>query len=222
MVGAKGYMRRFARVVVLALGLIVTAAGVAAAVFVGPGDTVGTGEHRLTTETAVLTAPESALNFMGPTLHASATASEGEIFIGIAHEVDVSGYLDDVEHDQIDRFEVPWSPQLQRSPGEAIAPPALPGGLDWWYDQASGQGRQSVAVELAEEPLELVIMNAEGEAPLEVDVELGLEIENLFLTTLLLVGVGVLLLLIGIFALRRRRPNRIRTPWSEQAETVHS
>jgi hypothetical protein len=215
-------MRRFVRVVLLVLGLILTAAGVAAAIFVGPENTVSTGEERLTTDTAVLTAPDSALNFMGPTLHAAATADEGEVFIGIGHSVDVNGYLDGVEHDQIDRFGLPWSPELTRSPGEVIAPAALPGELDWWYDQAAGEGRQSISVELAEEPLTLVIMRANGEPPMAADVELGLEIENLFTTALLVLGAGLVLLAIAIFALRRRRPARARTATMARSEAVHS
>lgn len=215
-------MRRVVRVALIVLGSILGLAGLAAAVLVGPDDTVGTGDHQVTTDTAVLSTATSVLTIMGPTLHVAATAPDDEVFIGIGHPVDVGDYLDGVVHDQITEVSVPWSVELNRAEGEETAPGADPGSRDWWQDQAEGAGRQVVSAELGEEPLQVVIMRADAEAPVTADVELALEIDNLFTTALLVLGGGLVLLATGIFALRRRESRHRAGVADFESEAVHS
>ncbi len=202
-------MRRFVRVVVLAAGLLLTLAGVAAAVLVGPDDTVSSGERELTTDTAAIATAPSVLDFVGPTLHVAAESQSGEVFVGVGHEVDVRAYLEDVVHEEVARLGLPWSPQLQPSEGGEEAAAVEPGTRDWWYAQASGPGRQEIGYALGDEPVSVVLMSADGRAPVAADVEVGLQFEGLFSTFLLVAGVGVVLLLIGVFLLRRRRRPRL-------------
>lgn len=198
-------MRRFARIVLLVVGTLLSLAGLAAAVLVGPNDTITTGEHELSTETVAVTTSSSMLEILGPTLHAAVTSHDGEVFVGIGHEVDVRAYLADVAYDEIREVSIPWSPELHRSDGGAEAVNVAPDTRDWWYAAASGAGRQEVSLELTEEPVNVVVMAADGEPPLAADLELGLEVDNLFITALLVLGIGLSLLATAIFVLKRRR-----------------
>ncbi|HEX5993638.1 MAG TPA: hypothetical protein VFY84_00715, partial [Jiangellales bacterium] len=56
----------------------------------------------------------------------------------------------------------------------------------------------------------------DGNAPLAVRMELGLKIDNLFVTASLVLGLGLGLILVGIIALRRR--GRSRPPRTQPAE----
>lgn len=215
-------MRRVARVVLIVLGSILSLAGLVAAVLIGPDNTIGTGDHQISTDTAVLSTSTSVLTIMGPTLHVAATAPDDEVFIGIGHPVDVGDYIDGVEHDQITAVSIPWSVEQHRTEGEESAPGADPGTRDWWHDQAEGAGRQEVSADLGEEPLRLVIMRADGAAPLTADVEFALEIDNLFTSALLVLGSGLVLLATGIFALRRRASRRPPGVAEFESEAVHS
>jgi hypothetical protein len=206
---ANRHMRRFARVVLLVVGVLLTLIGGLTAVLVGTDGVVRAGDRELTTDTAALTAPASVLDFMGPTLHVAATTRDGrDVFVGIAHEVDVADYLDGVARDQVQAVNPPATFDIERVDGAVSAPETEPASRDWWYVQSSGPEWQAIEYELGTEPVNVVIMAADGEPPLAVEAEVGLEIENLFVTALIGLGVGLIILAVGILALRprRRRP----------------
>jgi hypothetical protein len=199
-------MRRFARVLLLVIGTIVTLVGLAAALLTGPDDTVTTGERELTSETVGFVTSASLLDFMGPSLHVGATAASGrEVFVGVGHEVDVAGYLDGVAYDQIVRLRPPTSFDLARVDGTVAGVVPEPQSRDWWYVQAAGPERREVVFPLGAEPVNAVVMGADGRPPLNVTLELGLEIDNLFITSLLVLAVGLGLIGVAAFALRRRQ-----------------
>jgi len=205
-------MRRFARVFLLVIGSIVTLAGVSAALLAGPDDTVTTGERELTSETVAFVSSASLFDFMGPSLHVAATADNGrDVFVGVAHEVDVTEYLSGVAHDQIARLRFPASYALERVDGAVTGVEPEPASRDWWYVQAAGPDRQEVDYPLGAEPVNAVVMAADGETPLAVSLELGLQFDDLFVTALVVLAVGLGLILVAIFALRRRRRTRPRT-----------
>jgi hypothetical protein len=152
------------------------------------------------------------IDFMGPSLHVAATADNGrEVFVGVAHEVDVSEYLSGIAYDQIARLRFPASYELERVDGTVTGVAPEPASRDWWYVQAAGPDRQEVDYPLGADPVNAVVMAADGEPPLGVSLELGLQIDNLFVTALLVLAVGLSLVLVAIFALRRRRRTRPRT-----------
>ncbi|MFW6092283.1 MAG: hypothetical protein ACODAF_10375 [Actinomycetota bacterium] len=213
-------MRRFVRVFVLVTGLLLTLAGAAGAVLVGPDDTVSGGERELATDTAALATGPSVLDFMGPTVHVAAALQSGDVFVGVGHEVDVRDYLGGVAHEEIVRVGLPWSPQLEPREGEEDAAAVEPGTRDWWYVQASGPGRQQIAYELGPEPVSVVVMSADGTAPVTADVDVGLQFDNLFGTFLLVAGGGVVLLLAGVFVLRPRRRRGEGAPEPERDSDV--
>ena len=210
-------MRRFARVLLLVIGSVVTLAGLAVALLAGPDDTVSTGERELTSETVGLVTSASLLDVMGPSLHVAATAASGrEVFVAVGHEVDVAGYLDGVAYDEIARLRPPTSFDLVRVDGAVEGVQPEPESRDWWYVQAAGPDRQEVSYPLGAEPVNAVVMGADGEPPLSVTLELGLQIDNLFITALLVLAVGLVLISVAVFALRRRQ--RPRPPAAQLSE----
>jgi hypothetical protein len=221
------------RIIVLTLGALVTVAGLLAAIFVGPGNRVGLGSTELTTETAAMTTPASALNLVGPTLHVTATATDGEVFLGVGHEMDVDAYVAGFAHDEIvpegesplepptRDADFPWQPALEPVDGPAEPPSAPPDSRDWWVASVSGSGEQTISVELGDIPLRTVVMRPDGTAPVAADIEFELEIDNLFTTALLAIGVGLGLTMLGILTLRRRRVRRARAGNRARSEAVH-
>lgn len=220
----------------LTLGGLLTVAGVIAALVVGPSDRVGLGSEELTTETAAMATPTSALNLVGPTLHVTATATDGEIFVGAGHQMDVDAYLAAFAHELIvpdgnprlgpisGDADFPWQPTVE--PGATTQSPAIPTGTpesrDWWFASAAGPGEQTMAVELADDPLRVVIMRPDGTAPVAADVEFELEIDNMFGTTLIIVGIGLALILLGVIALHPRQARRARAGGrASRSEAVH-
>lgn len=206
-------MRRVARAFLLVIGSIVTLAGLAAALLTGPDDTVTTGERELTSETVAFVSSASMFDFVGPSLHVAASAEgEREVFVGVAHEVDVTEYLGGIAYDQISRLRLPASYELERIEGAVSGVQPEPASRDWWYVQSAGPDRQEVVYPLGADPVNAVVMGADGAPPLAVSVELGLQIDNLFVTALLVLAVGLGLILVAIFALRRRRGARRSRP----------
>ncbi len=206
-------MRRVARTFLLAIGSIVAAAGFAVALLAGPDDIVSTGDRELTSETVGFVTSASLVRFIGPSLYVAATAAnDREVFIGVGHQVDVTGYLDGIAYDQIAGLRPPTAFDLARIDGAVTNVDPEPGTRDWWYVQAAGTERQEVLFPLGAEPVNAVVMGADGQPPLEVTVELGLKIDNVFVTALLVLAVGVGLLAIAAFALRPRQ----RVPAAEQ------
>lgn len=203
-------MRRFARVVLIVVGAVLVIVGALVAVLAGPDDTVRTGERELSTDSAALTTSPTMFEFVGPTLHVAAASQDNrDVFIGVAHEIDVDDYLDGIAHEQIWEIGFPTSLEMQRMDGSVATAPVPPETRDWWYMQASGPDRQEVAYPLSAEPINVVIMAADGAPPLAVTVDVGLQIDNLFTTALLTAAVGLILLAIALFALRRRQRTRL-------------
>lgn len=225
------------------LGAILTVAGIVAAIIVGPpdsssdgstGNRVGLGGEELTTETAVMATSTTALNMVGPKLHVTATADEGEIFIGAGHQMDLDAYLSGAAQERIvpdggspldvltGEADFPWQPALEPVEGSEGDPPATPASRDWWFASASGPGEQTLEIELGDDPLRVVVMRPDGSAPVAADVEFELEIDNMFSTMLITAGIGVVLILIGILALRPRQARRARAGGrSSRDEAVH-
>ena len=199
---------RFARItlgLLLALsGLAATAAGAVAAFWlVGPDNTITTPSRQLaSTGLAVVSAP-SLLDRHGPTLHVSATGDK-PLFIGVGQDLDVRDYLSGVAHSQVVRFEPPatFGTQEVRGRTNKLTPP---GELDWWVAQ-SATGAQSLSWPVEDGRYDVVVMNADGSPAVGAQVTFGVQVHRLFGICLLVLGAGVLLLAVGLWLLRRRRP----------------
>jgi hypothetical protein len=211
-------MRRFARVVLIVIGAVLVIVGGLAAVLAGPDNVIRTGERELSTDSVALTTSPTMFEFIGPTLHVAASSQDNrEVFLGVAHEIDVDDYLDGIAHEQLWEIGIPVSFELLRMEGAVETAPAPPDTRDWWYVQASGPDRQEISYPLGAEPVNVVMMTVDGAPPLAVIVDVGLEIDNLFTTALLVVVAGLALLAIAIFALRRRRRTRTRLAGTSHA-----
>jgi hypothetical protein len=199
-------MRRFARVLLITIGTLVALAGLAVALLAGPDDTVSTGERELTSETAGIVTSPDLLGFIGPSLHVAATATGGgEVFVGVGHEVDVAAYFDGIAYDQIARLRPPASYDVVRVDGTVSGVQPEPASRDWWYVQSAGADRQAVVYPLGAERVNAVVMAVDGEPSLAVTLELGLQVDNLFVTALLVLAGGLVVLVVALLLLRPRR-----------------
>jgi uncharacterized membrane protein len=146
--------------------------------------------------------------------------SQDQLFIGIAEESDIENYLENVEYDEIRRLHTSRRDVDYRNHSGDIAP-ASPTTQTFWTVSTYGTGTQSLEWELEEGSHSLVIMNTDGSAGIDANMEFGAKIP-------LLLGIGVGILVTGIIglsisilfiALAARRPVAV-TPTSElPAET---
>ncbi|AYY12238.1 hypothetical protein EF847_05470 [Actinobacteria bacterium YIM 96077] len=199
-------MRRFLGILLIVLGLPVLIAGGAAAVYVGPDDTIDVLDEQVSADSAVVATDTSAITLTGPTLYVSADTGTGETFVGAAHPVHVDSYLDGVALTEI--TDATWRGDFSTTTagGDLDAPETAPAQLDWWRASSAGAGEQQLGVELTDEPFRLVIAGADLEPLTGVDVRVGAEIDGLFIVTVVAAALGILLVVGGILLLRRRKP----------------
>src|SRR5699024_9388946 len=155
----------------LILGIPILLVGVAVAVLVGPDDTVDVATETVTSDSTALVLSPSVLAVSGPTLQVTAEVDGSEAFVGAAHPVHVTSYLDGVGRIEVSDINQAREITLTEVPasGEAINLPA-PDGLDWWRAQASGSGAQEISFDLSDEPVAVVVSAAEPAAPLTTTV----------------------------------------------------
>jgi hypothetical protein len=124
------------------------------------------------------------------------SVDDTELFIGVAPQADLDGYLADVAHDQIDEitgidFDVSY---VRR---EGTAAPGIPGQEDFWVVQASGSD-----VEIVWEPEAgewgVAIMNADGSAPVAADAKAAIKAPILLGVGIGLVVGGALLMALAV------------------------
>jgi hypothetical protein len=198
-------MRTFFGVIFLVLGVPVLLAGAAAAVYVGPDNTVEALSEDVTTDAAVITTSPSLLDLRGPTLHIGVDGGDTDMFIGAAHPVHVGSYLEGVSAAQVSDAGWRGGITVATLTGDAQQPAAPPGELDWWREQSAGPGEQRISFELTDEPVQLVVIGAEPEPPLNVHVVVDAEFDGLFVTLLLAAVMGLVLVVAGILVLRSGR-----------------
>ncbi|MEV0284626.1 hypothetical protein AB0H36_10980 [Kribbella sp. NPDC050820] len=194
------------------LGLIIGAAGAVAAFWlVGPDDTIYSGEQHLTSKGLAIASAPSLLDRHGPTLHVNARSTDGKpVFVGVARDFDAASYLKGRAHTELVQVEYPISLSTQDVKG-AAGPLAAPDTLDWWVAKASGAGTQELTWPIADGPYSVVIMSADGKTAPDVQADLGIEIPDAFLTSLVVFAVGLVLLALGIFLILFRG-RRTSTP----------
>ncbi|TDC47950.1 hypothetical protein E1212_22875, partial [Jiangella ureilytica] len=211
-------------VALIVLGTPLLLAGAAAAVYVGPDDTVEYARAPVSGEGSVVATDVGVATVTGPVLHVSARSADGgEVFVGAAHRIHVDSYLDGVGQQTVTAADLRGEITSTPVAGGA-APAAAPGELDWWEESDSGPGWRGVAYELTDEPVRVVVMSpsATGE-PLDVELSFGAEVDGFFVTAVL-VGVGGLLLVAGGVLLiwlprrrRKRKPALVPAPKNDAA-----
>jgi hypothetical protein len=120
----------------------------------------------------------------------------GDVFVGIARTSDVDEYLAGVDHDVVievdDRTAV-----LRNRPGSDEAEP--PADQDFWVASAEGSGTQTMVWEATGGSWTAIVMNADAAPGISVDVEIGARSDLVVPLALVLLGVGLIFLIGGVF-----------------------
>jgi hypothetical protein len=203
-------VRSLLGVLLALLGLILGAAGAAAAFWlVGPDNTVYSGDQHLTSKGLAIASNPTMLDRHGPVLHVKVRSSSGKpVFVGVARNFDAASYLKGFAHTELTQIEYPIALTTQDVKGVA-GPLAAPDTLDWWVTKATGSGAQELTWTIADGPYSVVIMNADGKTAPDVQADLGIEIPNSFVASLVAFLVGLVLLALGIFLILYRGRRKI-------------
>ncbi|HKE65421.1 MAG TPA: hypothetical protein VKB59_12340 [Micromonosporaceae bacterium] len=205
-------------VVILLIGLAVTALGAAGLIFGGHTGVIQSGYHTVGTPTyAFVSDAREVRHGQGievrsgnATLRIDARNTGRPLFIGVGPAQQVQSYLSGVTY--ADVTDVNFSPFRLEShtvPGDAR--PAAPGDQSFWVAKSVGTSpRLSWAI--ASGSYRVVVMNADASSGPQADVRVGLSIPGLFGASLGTTIAGGLLSLIGIgllawgIAAKRRQP----------------
>ncbi|HEX4432131.1 MAG TPA: hypothetical protein VHZ96_22870 [Frankiaceae bacterium] len=188
---------------------------------------LSTGTESLSTPTAALSSAKVDINVGGVdwfadhlgTIRITATSTNGKpIFIGIAPQSDVVGWLGSTGIDQIDdlQFE-PFSATFKRMPG-SIAAVSAPGSQTFWTARSTGAATQTLNWKVTEGNWAVVVANADGSPGVAIAVRLGAKFSWLGPLSIGLIIAGVVLFIIAtviiilILRSRRRRPQRPNPP----------
>lgn len=106
-----------------------------------------------------------------------------EVFIGIARDTDASRYLNSVEYDQINidpsLNDKPWRGvqfSVSKSTHPGVAPSQAPTSLTFWEASATGSGTQTLIWEPDAGSFWVVVMNIDGSADVDLDMQLGAKV----------------------------------------------
>jgi len=150
-------------------------------------------------------------NWLGEVqIRAKSTSTDVQVFVGIGREPAVSQYLSGVRSDRVTSIRAfPFSASYQQQ-GSA-QPSVLPGTQDFWVASASGVGQQTVSWNAEPGRWVLVVMNADGSAPVTADISLAATVPALAPVGWVLIGVGIglvalgtVLIVVGIVSARSR------------------
>jgi hypothetical protein len=137
------------------------------------------------------------------------------IFIGIATEQDAQNYIGSSSHDEFTGLSLrPYHLELRHFAGGT--PPAAPVTQNFWIASATGTGTQTLNWNISSGTYSLVLMNADGSAPVDAQVSLAIRAPQVVRAVgwgLLIAGI-VLIFLGGlmIFLAFRRTASAVRTP----------
>jgi hypothetical protein len=143
-------------------------------------------------------------DFLGDFRVRAESTSGDDVFIGIGPADDVAAYLSGVAYSEVTDVNFdPFRPDYREVEGDAPAGP--PDSETFWAATASGSGEQTVTWEPERGDWSLLVMNADAEQGVEVDVKVGAEAEflgwlaaGLLVAGLLFLGVAGLLLYLAV------------------------
>jgi hypothetical protein len=133
-----------------------------------PGHALVTDDVEIRNDTTVVDLPERLIG----TAKIEVNAGEGDVFVGIADSGEADAYLAGVARSTVTDVEgVDHDPAYEFTDGGA--PSLLPEQADIWETSAAGPGIQEVRFTPEEGDWTVVVMNADGAAPVETSVRLG-------------------------------------------------
>lgn len=175
--------------------------------------------HAITSETiAVETGPGVDVpgRVIGDAKLVVTSAGEQPVFVGVARSADVAAYLADVEHSRIDGFDgrTPTYDEV-----EGGSPATLPADAGFWTASTTGTGSQTLTWTIEPGDWTIVVMNADGSAPVTAVAAVGAEVPVLGIMIAVLLGIGGVLLLVslalligGLLSASRAEPASGRPP----------
>ncbi|MFJ9392045.1 hypothetical protein ACIRON_24700 [Nocardioides sp. NPDC101246] len=123
------------------------------------------------------------------------SAEERPVFVGIARSADVAAYLAGVQHSTIDGLD-------GRTPTyDAVAggpPTILPADAGFWTASSTGTGPQTLTWDIEPGDWTIVVMNADGSAPVTAVAAAGASVPVLGAMIAVLLGLGAVLLLVSL------------------------
>lgn len=209
-------MRTFAVVVLSVLGGLLLLVGGTVAVVVGPDDTASLPAGEVPAASGVAVTSYDLFPLRDLTLHVSATAEGGPVFVGTAHPVDARDYVAGVEASWVKGVDRTGTLTVDAIAGELPAPEVDPTTTTFWDDSVSGEGTQSLDVELTGAPVTIVVAPVSG--PAATTLAFGAVVPRLFALSLGVAGAGALLVAAAVLlrVLGRRRaaaaPGTVSSP----------
>ncbi|MDQ4047033.1 MAG: DUF4389 domain-containing protein, partial [Actinomycetota bacterium] len=211
---------RTSRIVMLVLGMLLALLGlgfVAAAAgtgwlhlqqrddgfFTSPTERFETGSNAITSLTLDVMVGQRLPDFIpsdgaGTILVRGASVTPGkDIFLGVAPQQEVSRYLAGVRRSEITELDLrPFRVEYRDLPGART--PADPGAQTFWTATATGPGSQELRCDLQPGNWVIVVMNADGSAPIAAHLQGGIRSDLLWPLFLGLLVAGVMLLAVGV------------------------
>ncbi len=112
-----------------------------------------------------------------------------DVFVGIADQADVDGYLAGVAHDEVRKIEHDRSPVYRhRTGGDDVAPPS---DQQFWVASEVGPGTQELIWNATSGRWAVVVMNADASPGVAVDIDVGAKPGFLLPLAFLLLGAGL-------------------------------
>ena len=125
------------------------------------------------------------------------SSKEQPLFVGVGRAGDVTRYLDDVSLTRIDDVQLsPFRYRPLELPG--TREPGPPDEQTFWVAKSVGTGEQDLSWRLRTGTYQVVVMNADGSASVDVTGSVGVKIPWIFPVALGLIVAGVLLLTAGV------------------------
>lgn len=204
-------MRVLARVgasLLIFIGLVAIAAAIGTMKFIGRENTIRMDPRTITTAGPAITTGRGLLSYYDTTLRVRVVAEDPKekLWIGVAHQDDLSSYVADRSRAEIISYQYPDRLGLNNFTGVDNDLTA-PTGLDWWVASAKGTGTAELSWPMQNAAYGAVIMNQNGHRKIAAKVSFGLQIKGVFETAEWagLGGLIAVLLGIGIFIVSRKR-----------------
>ncbi|MDH4278309.1 MAG: DUF4389 domain-containing protein [Acidimicrobiia bacterium] len=138
--------------------------------------------------------PDWIIDALDTDVRLRVTAIDGDrpIFVGVAPEADLDGYLAGVAHDEIREIDENLSARFRtRSGTERVGPPT---DEDFWAASATGDGTQELVWEATSGRWAVAVMNADGSPGVNADVDVGIRSAALLPVALGLLVAGVFMI----------------------------
>jgi hypothetical protein len=129
------------------------------------------------------------------------------IFIGIARTDDVTAYLGNVAHEEVDETELGLFGVVYTAKSGG-APATAPTAQSFWVASAAGQGRQSVTWPVGPGDWTIVVMNADGSAGVSADGTGGITLPIVHTVIIVAYVSGGIFLILGLATMLAARAGR--------------